>query len=195
MILALSNIASTSTAPGALIATGQSPTASNGSAASAGPRCLPVFASNFPGSVLPDFRCGGFPVASGLVLPDREPSRSRAPAWPPTAAFPLFAGGGPLRWPDWKSGTRRCWSGPSRQPAARAIADRFLAASLLQQPFLQAFGRVAIHPMVQHAAFFGAVRPLLLGCRPFTRWILCLRHDGCRHENREGNREHLGSLH
>src|SRR5258707_14664651 len=26
-----------------------------------------------------------------------------------------------------KSGTRRCWCGPSRQPAARAIADRFLA--------------------------------------------------------------------
>ncbi len=44
-----------------LIATGRSPTVSNGNAASAGPRCSPVFASNFPESALRDpgaVRCG-----------------------------------------------------------------------------------------------------------------------------------------
>src|SRR5213592_2312064 len=93
-----------------------------------------------------------------------------------------------------KSGTRRCWSGFNRRPAARTIADRFLAAALLQQPLLQAFGRVAIHSTVQPAALFGALRPLFLGGRPVTRRILRLRHSGCRHENRQGNREHVVSF-
>src|SRR6266853_3135878 len=94
-----------------------------------------------------------------------------------------------------KSGTRRCWSGFNRRPAARTIADRFLAAALLQQPLLQAFGRVAIHSTVQPAALFGALRPLFLGGRPVTRRILRLHHSGCRHENRQGNREHVVSFH
>src|SRR5882724_12910685 len=85
----------------------------------------------------------------------------------PPRARPLMARGC-----CWKSGTRRCWSGLSRHPAARAVADRFLAAALLQEPFLQAFGRVAIHSAVQPAALFGALRPRFLGGRPVTRRIL-----------------------
>jgi hypothetical protein len=56
MISALSNIVSISTAPGAYIAPGRSPTVSNGSAVSAGRRCSPVFASNSLVYALPDLR-------------------------------------------------------------------------------------------------------------------------------------------
>jgi hypothetical protein len=49
--------------------------------------------------------------------------------------------------------------------------------------------------MVQPAALFGAVRPLILGCCPVTGRILRLRRNGCRYKNRQGNREQLGSLH
>jgi hypothetical protein len=78
-------------------------------------------------------------------------------------------------------------SGLSRPPA---IADRFLAGPFLEYPFLQTFGFVAIHDMVEPATFFGAVDPLLLGSCPVTRRILRLRRNGCRYKNRQGNREH-----
>ena len=87
------------------------------------------------------------------------------------------------------SGPRRRRSGLRRPRVARAVADCFLAAALQQQPFLQAFRRVAIHAMVQPAALFGTVGPLILGCRPLARRILRLRRNGRRHKNRQGNRE------
>ena len=87
------------------------------------------------------------------------------------------------------SGPRRRRSGLRRQRVARAVADCFLAAALQQQPFLQAFGRVAIHAMVQPAALFGTLGPLILGCRPLARRGLRLRRNGRRHKNRQGNRE------
>ncbi len=83
---ALSNIESLSTAPGELIATGRSPTVSNGSAVLAGRRCSLVFASNSPACVLPDFRCQGFPDASGPVY-SKESRASRVSVRP-----------GPWRW-------------------------------------------------------------------------------------------------
>ena len=86
MISALSNIESLSTAPGELIATGRSPTVSNGSAVLAGRRCSLVFASNSPACVLPDFRCQGFPDASGPVY-SKESRASRVSVRP-----------GPWRW-------------------------------------------------------------------------------------------------
>src|SRR5258708_27980958 len=70
------------------------------------------------------------------------------------------------------------------------MADRFVARRLLQPPLLQAFGGIAIYAMVQPAAFSGTVGPLFLGCCPLIWSVLRLRRNGCRHENRQGNREH-----
>jgi len=87
------------------------------------------------------------------------------------------------------SGPRRRRPGLRRQRVARAVADCFLAAALQQQPFLQAFGCVAIHAMVQPAALFRTVGLLILGCRSLARRVLRLRRNGRRHKNCQGNRE------
>ncbi len=49
--------------------------------------------------------------------------------------------------------------------------------------------------MVQLATLLGTGGPLFLGSSPLTRRILRLRCNGRTHKNRQGNREHLESLH